>query len=276
MIKLIVDSTSEIDVEEAKRLDIDLIPMKVMIDDNEYIAGINLDNLQFYELLKKCKNLPTTTQINQTEYIEHITKYLDEGFEVFVMCLSSGLSGSFNSLRLAKEEINSDKLEIYDTKSATFGYKTLVYEALKLIKKEVSLQELKNEMETLKSKLKLIAIIDNVKYLIKGGRLSLVAGIAATALNIKPIVEIKDGKVAVLTKAIGFNSGLKNLCNLIKNIDSEKTIFFGHSNDEEKLNKMSEILKSKLNITTENISDIGSVIGTHAGPSCVGLSYFEK
>ncbi len=276
MIRLIIDSTADLTAQEIEDLGVTVIPMKVCVDDKEYLAGVNLQNEEFFDLLKKCKTLPHTTQINQDEYQNIIKPFLDKGEDVFVMSLSSGLSGSFNSLRLASEELNSAHLEIFDTQNVTLGFKVLVFEALKLIKSGVSLHELKAKMEELKQKCRLIAVVDNVKYLIKGGRLSLVAGIAVTALNIKPIVTIKNGKVVVLSKGIGYNHAIKNLIKNLSNIDLEKSICLGHSNDLTRFEQFKKEIEKALNIKCEGCTGIGPIIGTHAGPGCVAIAYIEK
>ena len=276
MIRLIIDSTADLTAQEIEDLGVTVIPMKVCVDDKEYLAGVNLQNEEFFDLLKKCKTLPHTTQINQDEYQNIIKPFLDKGEDVFVMSLSSGLSGSFNSLRLASEELNSAHLEIFDTQNVTLGFKVLVFEALKLIKSGVSLHELKAKMEELKQKCRLIAVVDNVKYLIKGGRLSLVAGIAVTALNIKPIVTIKNGKVVVLSKGIGYNHAIKNLIKNLSNIDLEKSICLGHSNDLTRFEQFKKEIEKALNIKCEGCTGIGPIIGTHAGPGCVAIAYLEK
>lgn len=276
MIRLIIDSTADLTAQEIEDLGVTVIPMKVCVDDKEYLAGVNLQNKEFFDLLKKCKTLPHTTQINQDEYQNIIKPFLDKGEDVFVMSLSSGLSGSFNSLRQASEELNSAHLEIFDTQNVTLGFKVLVFEALKLIKSGVSLHELKAKMEELKQKCRLIAVVDNVKYLIKGGRLSLVAGIAVTALNIKPIVTIKNGKVVVLSKGIGYNHAIKNLIKNLSNIDLEKSICIGHSNDLTRFEQFKKEIEKALNIKCEGCTGIGPIIGTHAGPGCVTIAYIEK
>lgn len=276
MIKLVIDSTSEIGVEEAKDLGLTLIPMKVIFDDEEYLVGVNLTTQEFYDKLGVSRNLPKTTQINITEYIDAARPILDGGDQVFAMCLSSELSGSFNNLKMAWAELGSDDFEIFDTLSVTFAYKALVLEAMKLIKSGVTLGELKSEMERLKTKLRLFAIIDNVKYLIKGGRLSQGKGLMATALNIKPIVTIANGKVEVIGKAVGFNMALKTFCKLIKNVDLSRTMFSGHAADEGRAEKMIEYIKNEIGFEFRNLCEIGAVIGTHAGPGTVGVVYFEK
>ncbi len=276
MIKLVIDSTSEIGVEEAKTLGVTVVPMKVIFDDEEYLVGVNLTTDEFYQKLRNAKNLPKTTQINTAEYVEVVKPLLEQGDQVFAMCLSSELSGSFNSLHNAQVELDNSNFEIFDTLSVTFAYKALVMEALKLIKSGVSLAQLKTEMERLKTKVKLYAIIDNVKYLIKGGRLSQGKGLMATALNIKPIVAIENGKVEMVGKAVGFNMALKAFCKFIKNVDLSRTMFSGHASSPAKAQQMISILKNTLGLNFDNLCEIGAVIGTHAGPDTVGVVYFEK
>lgn len=275
MIKLIADSTCEISQEEAKELGITIIPMKVMFGEEEYLAGINLDNATFYQKLSKCKHLPKTTQINQDEYIKTIKPMLDNGDEVFVMSISSGLSGTFNSLRLASEELNNSNLVIFDTETFTIAYAALVYEAVKLINSGVTLQELNNKMNLLKSKIKIHAIIDNVKYIVKGGRLSLASGLVAMALKIKPIVTI-NSKIKMEGKAIGYNNAKKALYKLITNVDETMPVYYGHSNSLEKAEDIKEFIVSTLKLKPTKCLELGPVIGTYAGPNCCGMAYFEK
>lgn len=276
MIKIIVDSTSEITIEEAKEMGVTLIPMTVQVDGQEYVVGKNLTTEEFYEKLARAKELPKTTQINAATYEYYIRPIVENNDQAFVMCLSSGLSGSFNSLQIAKNEIDSPNVEIFDTETVTFAYKALVVEALKLVQSGVTMQELVQKMNVLKSKLRLYAIIDNVKYLIKGGRLSVGKGIIVTALNIKPIVTIKDKKLEMINKSIGFGMGAKILCKYIKNVDTSKALYYGHSNAPQMAINLKNIIFERTGIEFKNICNIGPVIGTHAGPNCVGVVFFEK
>lgn len=276
MIKLVVDSTCELSIEEAEKLGIVLIPMKVTIDDDEYLVGVNLTSEAFYEKLSTCKNLPKTTQINYVEYMDAIKPIIDGGDEVLAMCLSSGISGTFNSLRMACEDINSPHVRCLDSQTASFAFKALVYEALKLIKKGLTLDELEKEVECLRDKLKIFAVIDNVKYLIKGGRLSLAKGMLATALNIKPIVTVRNKVVEMIGKAVGFSLAMKNIFKLIINVDTTKEMYYAHSNDEEKAEKFHDMILQTLGLDFKPSGNIGPIIGTHVGPGCVGVAYFEK
>jgi len=276
MIKIIADSTCDLTNEEAKSLGVQIIPMKVLIDEEEYISGVNLTADEFYQKLANCKKLPQTSLISDFEYEQILTKGLKQNDQVFVMCLSSKLSSSFSNLERVYNEINSPNLEIFDTLSVTFAYKAMVFEAVRLAKECKSAKELKEKLQESCKNLKLLAVVDNVKYLIKGGRLSLMKGLAVTALNIKPILTIKDGKLDVVSKGIGFGNALKTLTKQIKSIDTTKTVFYGHSNDLPKLEMLKKLTIPQFDIKTHDTSIVGPVIGTHTGPGCVGLVYFEK
>lgn len=276
MIKLIIDCTAEITEEDANKLGIISIPMVVTFGDTEYLSGRDLTNEKFYELLKNCKELPLTSQINESKYLEVIEPILNNGDEVFVMCLSSELSGTFNSLKQAYTTLNSTHLEIFDTETTTFAYKALVYEAIKEIEKGTTLKDLKSKLENLKSKLRILAVIDNVKYLIKGGRLSHAKGFIVEALNIKPIVTIQDKVVKVIGKGIGYNMSKKGLLKFINNVDYSMPMYYAHSNDLERAEDFKKTLEQKLNFNFKEICEIGPIIGTHVGPGCVGVVYFEK
>lgn len=276
MIKIIADSTCDLTNEEAKSLGVQIIPMKVLIDEEEYISGVNLTADEFYQKLANCKKLPQTSLISDFEYEQILTKGLKQNDQVFVMCLSSKLSSSFSNLERVYNEINSPNLEIFDTLSVTFAYKAMVFEAVRLAKECKNAKELKEKLQESCKNLKLLAVVDNVKYLIKGGRLSLMKGLAVTALNIKPILTIKDGKLDVVSKGIGFGNALKTLTKQIKSIDTTKTVFYGHSNDLPKLEMLKKLTIPQFDIKTHDTSIVGPVIGTHTGPGCVGLVYFEK
>lgn len=276
MIKIVIDSTADLTKEEIQKLGLCVIPMVVRFEDKEYIAGEDLSNAQFYELLKKSKSLPQTAQINEQTYKDTIVPLLQSGYDVFAITISSALSGSYNSLRLASEEINSPHLAIFDSLSVTMALKVLVYEAVKFCKKSDNLQELCLYMEKLKTKCRLFAVVDNVKYLIKGGRLSKGAGFAATALNIKPIVAINNGKVEAIGKGIGFLPTLKAMLKKLENIDFSKKVCFGHSNDIKKFEILKAEFEKKFNYKVPCPCEIGPIIGTHAGPGCVGVAFIEK
>lgn len=272
MIRLVVDCTCEIGTAEAKELGITSMPMRMIIDNQEYLAGENLDNDTFYDLLPKCKTAPKTMQINANDYIEVLKPMLDAGDEVFVMSVSSGLSGTFNSLTQAAKELNSPNLVIFDTETFTLAYYALVMQARKLIVEGASLAELTATMEKLRERVRILFIADTTRYLVKGGRISFVKGMLAEALHLKPIIGVVNKKLQMVSKGIGYNLAKRQIVRLTKNIDLTMPVYYGHIHNEAKAEDFKQIFTFEF---TEK-REIGPIVGAHGGPNCVGLAFFEK
>ncbi len=272
MIKLIVDCTCEMGVAEAEKLGIIAMPMHMVIDGKEYLAGKDLNNDQFYEMLPNVKEMPKTMQINANDYIQVIKPILDAGDEVFVMSVSSGLSGTFNSLTQAAKELNSPKLAIFDSQTFTLAYYALVMEAYKMINHGVTLEELVHNMEDLRKRVQIYFIADTVKYLVKGGRISFVKGFLAGTLHVKPIIGVVDTKLRMVASGIGYNSAKRKVLDFTKNIDLTMPIYYGHIHDSEK----AEDFKQMFTFDFAEKREIGPVVGAHGGPGAVGLAFFEQ
>ena len=272
MIKLVVDCTCEIGAAEAKQLGIISMPMRMIIDEQEYLAGENLDNDTFYDLLPKAKAAPKTMQINANDYKQVIQPLLDAGDEVFVMSVSSGLSGTFNSLTQAAAEINSPHLAIFDSQTFTLAYYALVMEARKLIQNGATLAELTPALEKLRARVRIYFIADTTKYLVKGGRISFVKGLMADALHLKPIIGVVDKKLQMVAKGIGYNAAKRQMTRLTKNVDLTMPIYYGHIHASEKAEDFKQIFA--FNFTEKR--EIGPIVGAHGGPNCVGLAFFES
>lgn len=272
MIKLIVDCTCEMGSAEAEKLGIISMPMRMILDDKEYLAGKNLDVDVFYDLLPKLKNAPKTMQVNAQDYIDVIKPILDAGNEVFVMSVSSGLSGTFNSLTQAAKELNSEHLAIFDSETFTLAYYALVMEAHKMIQQGVTLQELISKMEDLRARVRIYFIADTVKYLVKGGRISFVKGLMAEALHIKPIISVVDKKLQMVAKGIGYNAAKRQIMRFTQNVDLTMPIYYGHIHNSEKADDFKQIFTFEFAEKRE----IGPIVGAHGGPNAVGLAFFDK
>ncbi len=272
MIKLVIDCTCEMGTAEAEKLGIISLPMRMIMDGQEYLAGKNLDNNTFYQLLPQLKTMPKTMQINAQDYIEVIKPLLDAGDEVFVMSVSSGLSGTFNSLTQAAQELNSPHLAIFDTQTFTLAYYALVMEAYKIIQNGVGLDELVQKMAALRERVRIYFIADTTKYLVKGGRISFVKGLMADALHLKPIIGVVDKKLQMVAKGIGYNAAKRQMLRLTQNIDLTMPIYYGHIHNSEKAEDFKQIFT--FNFTEKR--EIGPIVGAHGGPNAVGLAFFEQ
>lgn len=273
MIKLIVDGAADFTDAEVEKYGVEVIPIKVRFGEKEYEK---IGGSEFYKKLKESKNLPTTSLINEQRYAEAIGKAVEGGNQALVMCLSSRLSGSFNSLQKAAENFGADEVAILDTGSVAGGYKILALEAIKMIEAGLPLAKIAETLETLKSKLRIYAVIDDVTYLIKGGRMSVTAGVVVSALNIKPVVTVEDGKVKMCDKVIGFKRATAKCASLVKNLDASRSACFFHCDCEDKLQGLKSIVSEKHKFSTDEICCVGPVVGTHVGGGCIGFTYFEK
>jgi DegV family protein with EDD domain len=277
-IRIITDSTSDIPIEQQQLLGIDIIPLSVIFEEKKYTDGIELKKEQFYEMLSKSTSLPTTSQVNPDEFEALFKSYIDAGDTVLGIFISSKLSGTYQSAVIAKETIGSEQIYIVDSKSATFGLALLVYEAIKLRDSGVGAEQIYKTIKALCSRVKFYAVVNTLKYLKMGGRLSSSAAILGGVLHIKPLVSIIDGEVKSVAKERGQKAAFAWILEKIKKDvpDSVYPIVMGHSNDVKLMQEFMTYITSSENISPPIICEIGCVIGTHSGPSCVGLAYIAK
>ncbi|MDE7379836.1 MAG: DegV family protein, partial [Clostridia bacterium] len=276
MIKILVDSASDVEKAEADNLGIYLIPMKVRFGDVEYSDGINLSHSEFFEKLVASDALPQTSQINEFAWEESFKELTADGSEVIAITISSKLSGTYSCAVEAAKKFGG-KVFVVDSIEACIGERILLQYAIRLVKQGKTAEEIVAELNDKKNKINLIAVLDTLKYLRKGGRISSVAAIAGEMLSIKPVISIVDGEIKLLGKAIGSkksNNLLNQLVEKCGGIDFDMPYALAYSglSDEflQKYLKDSEHLwKGK----TENIPSymIGSTIGTHVGPNAIAV-----
>ena len=278
-IKLLVDSCADITQEEAQKMGISVIPLQITIDDKEYLDGINLSVDEFYEKLTISKSLPKTSQINPYRYEEAFEKLTENGDEVICITLSSGCSGTYASAKIASENFNG-KVHVVDSLNVAMGERILVEYAIKLLSNNKTVTEIVEELERVKSKIKILAVVDTLEYLKKGGRISVTTAFAGELLNIKPIVSIIDGKVEMIGKARGSKRAFNFINEYIENcggIDYEMPYSLLYSgSDDSKVEKYREFNKDVWANIEMRKQQIGCTIGTHAGPGAVGIAFFEK
>ncbi len=280
-IKILVDSASDIDLEEAKKLNIEMIPMEIGFGEDIFLDGVNLSYRQFYEKLIESSEIPKTSLINEFRFDEVFNRLIEEGFEVLCITMSSKLSGTFNAAQKASEKYNG-KVQVVDSLNVCVAERLLVLLALRLIEKNLSLQEIVNELNNKKHNIHLLALLNTLKYLQKGGRISAVKAFAGEIMNIKPVIAIVDGEVKLIGKAMGSKKGNNLLNQLIEKsggIDFELPYATAYSGlNDDLLQKY--LIDSKF--IWENHTDkvptynIGSTIGTHAGPGAIAVAFYGK
>ncbi len=279
MIKIITDSTSDISQKQAKELGITVLPLRVIFKDGEYEDGINLQIDEFYNKLVNSDSLPSTSQLTPEQFMPLFEDAKSNHDSIIVITLSSHLSGTYQSAVIAKDMCEYDNIHIVDSQSVTLGLQILVRQTIDLLNKGGSVEEIVETLETTKNKIHVFALVETLEYLKKGGRLSSVGAFAGTILNIKPIVEVKNGKVDVAGKARGLTSAFGKMIKLIEQyggIDTSKYYCLGFTGKKDNLNAFLEYAKDKLDLKDGLVSPIGSVVGTHAGPGVCGIAFYDS
>ncbi|MCI8614317.1 DegV family protein [Parablautia intestinalis] len=276
-IQIITDSSS--DITNISREDLTILPMKITFDEEEYLDGINLSHQEFYERLVECDALPTTSQIPPYEFGEAIRKVTGSGGTAIIITLSGKLSGTYQSACIAAKEFEGHAF-VVDSENATVGERALVEYALQLKDTGMDPQAIVKKLDEDKKKIRLIALLDTLEYLKKGGRISKTAALAGNVLSIKPVVGVVDGEVVMLGKARGSKQGNNLLVQHIKTsggIDFQKPYFLGYTGLSDTLMQKyitdSEALW-KEHVESLPVATVGGTIGTHVGPGAIAVAYF--
>lgn len=280
MIKIITDSASDLELDKALKDNIIVLPMTIQFGETTYQDKIDLSAEDFYNKLIECDTLPTTSQINPYSFEEVFTEITENGDSAVVILMSSDLSGTYQSAVLAAQ--NFDNIYVVDSRSVTVGEQCLISLALTLRDLGLDASQIAEELEKQKNNIVVLALLDTLEYLKKGGRISATAALAGGLLSIKPVVTLSDGKVAILGKARGSKNGNNMLMDEInKNggVDFNKPIFLGYSGlSRTLLDKYIEDSKYLWVGNTGNLPviRIGSTIGTHVGPGTIALGFFKN
>ena len=277
-VQIITDSASDIEKEMQARWGISIVPLTVQFSDKSYLDGVTISKAEFYEKLESEAELPKTSMVPPSDFEEIFQKALEVGDDVVGIFLSGELSGTFQSACIAKENLNSDRIFLLDSLSASLGLMLLVQEAVHLRDAGCEAQEIMDKISPLPQKICLLAAVDTLKYLRKGGRISAGSAMVGEMLGIKPMITIRDGRVESIGKARGMNAAMKHLLQeaLKAEMDSSYSIVFAHSATPQLMEKTIETVKEPMELTNWLTCQVGSTIGTHVGRGCVGLAFIRK
>ena len=279
-VKILVDSASDVDLDEANQFGIELIPMKITFEDGEYSDGVDLSHRKFFEKLIESASLPRTSLINSFRFEEAFRALTADGSQVIAITLSSKLSGTYKSAVKAAEAFGG-KVYVVDSLNASAGERLLCLYAVRLKNEGMNAEEIVRELERAKHKINVLAVLDTLLYLKKGGRISAFTAFAGTVLSVKPVIGVLGGEVKVIGKAIGS----KKSNNLLNKLVQEKGVDFAMphcviwSGLDDSL--MKKYVEDSVALWKDSVNElpsymIGSTIGTHVGPGAVGVAFFEK
>ncbi|MBQ4547257.1 MAG: DegV family protein [Oscillospiraceae bacterium] len=278
-IKIVLDSTADLLPELAEKFDV--VHLTVNFGEEEFIDGVTITRDEFYAKLIESDVMPTTSQASPEAFENVFGKIAENGDEVIAITVASKLSGTYQSACIAASEFPG-KVRVIDSKTVAIGTAILAEYALSLVESGLSADEITAKIEEKRGDIRIVALIDTLEYLKKGGRLSKTAAFAGTLLNLKPVVSVEDGEISVLGKARGSKQGNNFLVKEIEKdggVDFSMPVLSGYTgHDKYMLEKYVEDSRFlwEGNVETLRETCIGSVIGTHVGPGAIAVAFFRQ
>lgn len=282
MFQIVTDSTADLPKDYLREHGIGCLSLPYTIDGVTYTEENPLDWKEFYGKMRQ-GSMPTTSQVNPQEAEDALREYLGKNREILYLAFSSGLSGSYNSARMAadilNEEVEGAKIIVIDTLAASMGEGLMVYMAVKLREEGKSMEEVAAYMEAHKQNFVHVFTVDDLNHLHRGGRVSKTAAVFGTLAQIKPVLTVdKEGHLVVLDKIRGRKKSLMALVDLMEEKvgsyrDKNEVVFIGHGDCMEDAEFLVDKVKERFGIGNFLISNIGPTIGAHTGPGVVTLFF---
>lgn len=277
-IAIVTDSLADIPEEFVKAYGIFVVPLTINIDGISYKDCVDITKEEFYKLLKEGK-LPTTSQANPIEFVDVFKDLLKSYDNIISILLSSKLSGTFQSAVIAKNMVDTSRIEVVDSKNFSLGNGFIVIEAAKMARNGFSKVDILNKIHDMIPKMRYIMSFDSLDYLYRGGRLQKTQAFLGNILNIKPILMNDDGELKIVDKVRGQKKVIRWIVDYMKNTGIDfcsKEVGILHTDRLEFINDIENALRNELGITRFIKSRAGCSAGTHAGPAAVGVFFEEK
>ncbi|MCC2473483.1 DegV family protein [Bacillus pacificus] len=282
-VKIITDSAADLPVELLQAYDIDLIPLRVYDEsETEYLDGVTLESVTLLQKMREGAVYRTSLPSLET-FQEKFVSYAKKGNPCIYLAFSSELSGTYQSSVLIKEEVKETyanlDLEIIDTKCASLGQGLVVLEAAKMAKDGASKEDILKRVDFLMNHMEHIFTVADLQYLVRGGRLSKVAGFIGGLLNIKPILNVEEGKLVPLEKVRGKKKVLGRIVDIMEERGKElkgQTIGITHGDDLETAETLKALITERFGCEVFIVNTIGAAIGAHTGPGVITLFFLNE
>lgn len=274
-IRIVVDSSADLIPQVRERVVV--VPLTIHFGDEEYVDGVDITGEEFYEKLVSSDVIPSTSQASPYAFAAAFGQAVADGDEVVAILVSSVLSGTYQSAVIAAEDYPG-KVYVVDTRNIALGAAILTEYALRLVDEDCSATQIVSMLEKARERVRLMAVVDTLEYLHRGGRLSKTAAIAGGILSIKPIIGIVDGQIKVLAKGRG-NKQANQLMNqevLKAGMDPQMPCLLGYTGTDDGLLRKYRQESAELWNEDVPVSLVCGVVGTHAGPGAVAIAFFAK
>lgn len=275
-IKIITDSTSDIPKSIAEKYDIEVLPLTIFFDKDEYRDWIDIAPKAFFERMRISEKLPTTSQVNPNSFKEKYDLLLKDYEHIISLHLSSDASGTYNSAVIARKMVSEDRITVIDTRNYTYGFGQMVIEAAQMAQEGKTKEEIIERISYLIKNVKTLFVVDTLEYLKKGGRLSATKATIGTLLNLKPILTVDNGKIVAIDKARGMKKALRRIVEIMQEQGADlkgHKAKIGHADNLENLRDFEAAIEEAYGKFEADEFEIGCVIGVYCGPGTVVIHY---
>ena len=275
-IKIITDSTLDLPVSLIREKDIEVLPLLINFGEESYLDGVEITTHEMLERMEKENVLPTTAQVTPNRFEDTFKKYLNEGYKIVTLTLSSEMSGTYQSACIAKNMLESDDIVVIDSRNVTSGLGVLALKACEFRDNGDSIFEIEEKIKNIIPKVKSSLGFESLENLVRGGRLSKTAGTIGSVLGLRLILEVKEGQMAVKDKVRGSKKALKKVISDFENgnVDFDSPIVIDEILNEEIYEGLKKYFEEK---NIEYIHGIvGCTVGIHSGTKACGVFFIEK
>jgi DegV family protein with EDD domain len=278
-VRIVTDSTADIPPKEAEALGITIVPLTVFFGDEAYLDNIELDNAHFYEKLQACKDLPRTSQPAPALFQEAYTRLIEEGADgIISVHLSSRLSGTYQSACTARdglpENLRQVPIEVIDSQSVSAGMGMALHKAAAEAQDGLELAEIKAHLLDQFARTRIIAVLDTLEFVKRGGRIGGARAMLGNMLSVKPIIALKDGEVVPLEQPRTRSKAYARVAQLVVEAGSLAELGIAASNDEV-AQQLTQSLQSVYNGKIGQYK-LGASLGTHTGPGTAAVVMVTK
>ena len=270
-IRIVTDSTADLPAEVAEQLGITVVPLNVHFGEETFLDGVDILHDEFFERLRTARQLPTTSQPSPGKFMEVYGSLAEAGDQIVSIHISDKLSGTLNSARQAKEQMEGSSIEIIDARQAALGTGLVAMAAAKAVQQGASYEAVLEEANSAVEQVQLFGLLDTLEYLRKGGRIGMVRGFIGTLLKVRPIITVLDGIVQSATSVRSRAYGIQYMVTLAEERAPLKQAAVMHSSTDEEAEALAERLRPLVADGQVLQGRIGPVVGTHAGPGVIGI-----
>ncbi|MDI3534547.1 MAG: fatty acid kinase fatty acid binding subunit [Thermosediminibacterales bacterium] len=276
-IGIVTDSTADLPRNLIEHYGINVVALKVFFGQEEFKDGFDLTSQEFYEKLKTSPHHPRTSQPSPAEFKQVYQKLLKDYETIISTHLSSKLSGTYQSAKLASEMLGND-IVVIDSKQASMVLGLMVLEAARAVEEGLARNEVLKSVKEIADKIKVYFAVDTLEYLEKGGRIGRASAFLGNLLNIKPVLTLVDGEVSPVEKVRGSKKVLKKLIEKMESSikpTSKIKVSVIHAADPETAEVLVQEINKRFNVEELILAELGAVIGTYVGPGTIGITFYE-